>query len=69
MNRTRTYRLYTEEKLQVRTKKRNKLIRPRQPMVMPITKDIRWSMDFVSDQLVNGRRFRVLNDHSREVIG
>ena len=72
MNRKRTYRLYTEEKLQVRTKKRKKLIRPRQPMVMPIAKDIRWSMDFVSDQLVNGRRFRVLNvvdDHSREMIG
>ena len=32
----------------------------------------RWSMDFVSDQLSNGRRFRVLNvvdDFSREVIG
>lgn len=72
INRKRTYRLYTEEKLQVRTKKRKKLIRPRQPMVMPIDKDIRWSMDFVSDQLVNGRRFRVLNvvdDHSREMVG
>ena len=41
-------------------------------MVMPIDKDIRWSMDFVSDQLSNGRRFRVLNvvdDHTREMIG
>lgn len=72
VNRKRTYRLYTEENLQVRTKKRKKLIRPRQPMVVPIAKNIRWSMDFVSDQLVNGRRFRVLNvvdDHSREMIG
>jgi len=72
VNRKRTYRLYSEEKLQVRTKKRKKLIRPRQPLVMPIDKDIRWSMDFVSDQLINGRRFRVLNvvdDHSREMIG
>ena len=72
VNRKRTYRLYTQENLQVRTKKRKKLIRPRQPMVMPIARDIRWSMDFVSDQLVNGRRFRVLNvvdDHSREMIG
>lgn len=72
INRKRTYRLYNEEKLQVRTKKRKKLIRPRQPMVMPIAKNIRWSMDFVSDQLVNGRRFRVLNvvdDYSREMIG
>ncbi|MBO2639287.1 transposase [Shewanella algae] len=30
-NRKRTYRLYTEEGLQVRTKKRKKLTRPRQP--------------------------------------
>jgi len=72
VNRKRTYRLYSEEKLHVRTKKRKKLIRPRRPLVMPIDKDIRWSMDFVSDQLINGRHFRVLNvvdDHSREMIG
>ena len=61
INLKRTYRLCTEEKLQVRTKKRKKLIRPRQSKVMPIAEDIRWSMDFVSDQLVNGRRLRVLN--------
>ena len=32
----------------------------------------RWSMDFVADQLANGRRFKVLNvvdDFSRELIG
>ena len=72
VNRKRTYRIYNEERLQVRTKKRKKLIRPRQPMVLPIGKNIRWSMDFVSDQLINGRRFRVLNivdDHSREMVG
>ena len=31
----------------------------------------RWSVDFVSDQLANGRRFRVLNvvdDFSRECV-
>ncbi|GAB1075671.1 MAG: hypothetical protein SAqTSB_18060 [Shewanella algae] len=31
-NRKRTYRLYTEEGLQVRRKKRKKLTRPKQPM-------------------------------------
>lgn len=34
--------------------------------------NVRWSMDFVSDQLSNGRRFRILNvvnDYSRECIG
>ncbi len=63
-NKKRTYRVYNEEGLQVRTKKRKKIIRPRMPMIVPIGKNIRWSMDFVSDQLANGRRFRVF-----EVIG
>ena len=72
INRKHTYRLYTEESLQVRTKKRKKLTRPRQPMEVPTTTNQRWSMDFVSDQLSNGRRFRVLNivdDYSREMVG
>lgn len=72
VNRKRTYRIYTEESLQVRTKKRKKLIRPRLPMEVPSNVNQRWSMDFVADQLANGRRFRVLNivdDFSRELIG
>ena len=72
INKKRTYRIYTEEGLQVRTKKRKKLQRPRQPMEVPCAPNERWSMDFVSDQLGSGRRFRVLNvvdDYSREVIG
>ena len=71
-NRKHTYRLYTEEALQVRTKKRKKLTRPSQPMEVPTAPNQRWSMDFVSDQLSNGRRFRVLNvvdDYSREMVG
>jgi putative transposase len=71
-NRKRTYRLYREEGLQVRTKKRKKLKRPRVPMLVPDRINERWSMDFVSDQLANGRRFRVLNivdDFSRECVG
>ena len=35
VNHKRTYRLYIEEGLQVRTKKRRKLVRPRVPMVLP----------------------------------
>ena len=72
INKKRTYRLYTEEKLQIRTKKRKKIQRPRQPMEVPFQANQRWSMDFVSDQLSHGRRFRVLNvvdDYSREMIG
>ena len=68
-NRKRTYRLYTEQGLQVRTKKRRKL--PRRDRVAPQVPERpmqRWSLDFVSDQLADCRRFRVLNivdDHSR----
>lgn len=72
VNRKRTYRLYTEEALQVRTKKRKKLQRPRLPMEVPMALNQRWSMDFVADQLSNGRRFRILNivdEYSREVVG
>ncbi len=72
VNKKHTYRLYTEEGLQVRTKKRKKLQRPRQPMEIPTGVNQRWSMDFVSDQLSDGRRFRVLNvvdDFSREMVG
>ena len=72
VNKKRTYRLSTEEGLQVRTKKRKKLHRPRLPMEVPSAPNQRWSMDFVSDQLGNGRRFRVLNvvdEFSREMVG
>lgn len=66
-NSKRTYRIYREEGLQVR----RKLTRPRIPMVVPTRVNERWSVDFISDQLANGRRFRVFNivdDFSRECI-
>ncbi len=71
INPKRTYRIYREEGLQVRTKQRKKLTRPRIPMAIPDAVNQRWSMDFVSDQLAPGRRFRVLNivdDFSRESV-
>ena len=68
-NRKRTYRLYVEQGLQMRTKKRRKLPRcDRIPAQTPDGPMQRWSMDFISDQLADYRRFRVLNivdDHSR----
>jgi len=72
VNMKQTYRVYSEERLQLRQRKRKKLDRPRMPLVVPVGVDIRWSMDFVSDQLSNGRRFRVLNvkdDYSKELVG
>lgn len=62
LNRKRTYRLYRAEGLQVRTKKRRKL--PRRDRVAPQVPEKpmqRWSLDFMSDQLADHRRFRVLN--------
>ena len=41
-------------------------------MALPVAANERWSMDFVSDQLSHGRRFRVLNivdDYTREMVG
>lgn len=71
INPKRTYRIYREEGLQVRTKRRNKLVRPRIPMILPSAANERWSVDFMSDQLANGRRFRIFNivdDYTRECV-
>ena len=72
INKKQTYRLYRQENLQVRIKKRNKIQRDREPMEIPKQVNERWSMDFVSDQLSYGRRFRILNivdDCTRELVG
>ena len=70
MNRKKTYRLYREEGLAVRRRKRRRLSgRDRVPLVPPARRKQRWSMDFVSDSLWIGRRFRALvivDDHSKE---
>lgn len=72
VNSKRTYRLYSQLGLQIRTKKRGKRTRPRLAVEIPSKINQRWSMGFVSDQLANGRRFRELNvvdDYSRELVG
>ena len=71
-NKKKTYRLYTEENLQMRTKKSKKLTRPLLHLLAPLKMNERWAMDFISDQLSNGRRFRVLNvmNHfNRKMVG
>jgi putative transposase len=69
VNHKRTYRLYIAQGLQVRTKKRRKLPRrDRVAIQAPERPMQRWSLDFMSDQLADHRRFRVLNvvdDHCR----
>ena len=72
VNKKRTYRLYKALGMQVRTKRRKKLMRPRIPMALPTRVNERWSLDFVHDQLADGQRIRVLNivdDCSRACVG
>jgi len=71
-NRKRTYRIYRELGMQVRTKRRKRLVRPRVPLELPTSPNQRWSLDFVHDQLADGLRIRVLNvvdDSSRVCVG
>jgi putative transposase len=61
VNAKRIYRLYTEEGLTVRTKYRRKTAsRSRVSQAVATAPNQRWSMDFVSDRLVDDRWFRVL---------
>jgi putative transposase len=56
------YRLYTEESLQLRSKRprRRKMVVGRRERYVPKRPNQAWSMDFVADQLVDGTRFRAL---------
>ena len=62
VNLKKVYRLYREEGLAVKRRRgRRRAIGARAPIVVPQAMNQRWSLDFVSDQLANGRRFRLLN--------
>lgn len=56
------YRLYREEQLQLRSKlpKRRKMVVTRRERFRPSVANEVWSLDFVSDQLADGTRFRAL---------
>lgn len=62
VNRKRVYRLYREGGLKLRRKRRKRVsgLRRERP-AGALAPNERWSMDFVSDALSSGRRFRVLN--------
>ena len=66
------YRLHREEGLTVRKRKaRRKAIGTRAPILIEAQANARWSLDFVHDQFVCVRRFRVLNvvdDVTRECL-
>lgn len=62
MGRNQAYRIYAEEQLQLRSKlpKRRKMVVARRTRFQPRAINEVWSLDFVSDQLVDGARFRML---------
>ncbi|GAC1395425.1 MAG: hypothetical protein NVSMB68_12460 [Thermoanaerobaculia bacterium] len=71
VNHKKIYRIYCEEGLRVRKRSRKRLVRRGEMLVRPTRPNERWSMDFVSDQLSNGRRFRMFNvvdDYTRESL-
>ncbi len=73
VNKKRIHRLYRLEGLQVRmrVRRRKRLSLHRGPAHRPVAANERWSMDFVHDQLADGRAFRVLtvvDNWSRESV-
>src|SRR6202171_3534670 len=72
INHKKLFRLYREEKLAVRRRGgRKRAIGTREPTVGPVAAKDPWSPDFVSHQLTDGRRFRILtvvDDCTRECL-
>ena len=72
LNRKKLYRLYKEERLTVRKRGgRKRALGTRAPMTIPQGRNLRWSLDFVADTLVSGRRFRIftlVDDFTRECL-
>jgi putative transposase len=69
-NHKRVRRIYRELELNLRIKPKKRLVRDKpEPLAVPDAPNATWSMDFMSDQLADGRCFRTLNvldDFNRE---
>ena len=72
-NHKRVYRNYCELKLNIRRKPKKRLAgRTKQVLDQPEHANICWSLDYMSDQLSTGKRFRTANlidDYNREGLG
>jgi len=73
VNKKRVQRIYREEKLMVRRRGgRKRAMGMRRPLEVPLVANQGWSLDFVSDQMTDGRRFRILtviDNCTRECLG
>jgi putative transposase len=69
-NHKRVYRIYCELELNLRIKPKKRLKRDKpEPLAVPDRPNETWSMDFMADQLADGRSIRTLNvldDFNRE---
>lgn len=72
-NRKRVYRIYRELELNLRIKPKRRMERVKpEPLSVPETTNEVWSIDFMHDQLNDGRTFRLFNvidDCNREALG
>src|SRR5690349_14614457 len=72
VNRKLVYRLYREAGLAVRRRKRKRIgLFERRPLPKPSAANVSWSMDFVADGLIGGRRLRcltIVDDCTRECL-
>ena len=72
-NHKRVYRIYRELELNLRIKPKKRVKREKpDALAVPDAPNRVWSMDFMADQLGNGRSFRALNvldDFNREGLG
>ena len=66
------YQIYRELELNLRIKPRKRIVREKpEPLIMPAAINQCWSMDFMHDQLSDGRSFRIFNvidDFNREAL-
>jgi putative transposase len=72
-NHKRVYRIYRELELNLRIKPKKRLVREKpEPLQVPESINQVWSMDFMHDQLSDGRSYRLFNvidDFNREGLG